>query len=1227
MGLILKHVSGSGGGGPAGSGIALTGSLLLTSSIVADNGGNYLGGGFINLPQMSLSSMLTGRSAGQFANNSQGALFVASSSAAAGKSSLWFMDDTGNMNDLIGGGTVDGSGAANRGTYWSDSDTVTSSGNWTFDGSAWSLTSTTWNLDASGNVTMDSDGSVTIGGAGVDIDADGSSKVTIDGAGGIDIGVNADVAVDIDAAALTVDASGLMMLTGSANHAAAVQILASHANGKVLIRGKGGSLFGDDTGAVVFDGSGAASTSGVTTLDLDGSGAVSLESSGGAINVGADAVAQAINIGTGAAARTITVGNSSGATGLVLNAGTGDIAVGTNSTAKEVSIGSSTGDSGLTLTAGSGGIAANYGSGNLEFDGTGVFSIDATSTTSDSNIKSAAGVVQVESGKSGADALILSASNAAGGVKVGAGTGGVQFDIAAAQVLNLDANSADFAAALTVNIDNTTNSTSNTTGGLIVDGGVGIAKDVHIGGLVDIDGRVHIGGDLEVDGTTTTVDTTNLEVKDKLIGLNYSSGSTAGSLADAGLVIGNSGGNQQAFFWDNGSTEFAVASTANGPGDASITIADYSDFKAQGISAQAVTGSTLMITPKIISAAGLDIDAGGSGKLSLDGPGGIDIGTAANVAIDMNASTLDIDAAGAVTIDPATTLDLRVGTAAVIAAGTTMYVSGATGARFGDDTGYLNFDGSGAMSTVSTTDILLDASGDIILDAGGADITFKDDGAEKLYFNMAQSGGPALRSSGSLDSLFGHDSGQGTASSGQGFTEVFRIDTSASSLLMATNKKIEFGVAGEYIAGDGTDLEIASSESIDLNASTDVIIPEDIGLVLDGGMGAKKIEGQSESNGNTLSITNSAGNIMLGAASSGYGAVVPSSANQFDLGQRAVFAAGSAISGFTTYLSNTTINPGSDPDLLWENDAASVGGAKTNAAAALNSQTLTTSSTSISIASGQLTASEFTVGSVIVVGNAGGDRIIFAVTSSISEYSSSISVKYVGNVATGISGTATSVALNGSSDTIHAVNFSMSGTKTGAPYLTGYDLTSGKAIALATSAGALTVIGLTHSVSQGGVYARVSYISGRSDASSIAKSAVDAVNAYEYRSRAAWKSLAVNDVYGDSSNGLDFYVGETKRFIMATDSFKPEADNSYDLGAADKRFRNIYTGDLHLANERGNWTLVEESNMLTFRNNLTGKWYKMAMEEIDPTGRDEGMNGPAPTGSPDSPAGDPDWEI
>ena len=48
---------------------------------------------------------------------------------------------------------------------------------------------------------------------------------------------------------------------------------------------------------------------------------------------------------------------------------------------------------------------------------------------------------------------------------------------------------------------------------------------------------------------------------------------------------------------------------------------------------------------------GVDIDATNSGKVSIDGAGGIDIGVASDVAIDIDSSTLDIDASGNVTID------------------------------------------------------------------------------------------------------------------------------------------------------------------------------------------------------------------------------------------------------------------------------------------------------------------------------------------------------------------------------------------------------------------------------------------------------------------------------------------------------------------------------------------------------------------------------------------------
>ena len=61
----------------------------------------------------------------------------------------------------------------------------------------------------------------------------------------------------------------------------------------------------------------------------------------------------------------------------------------------------------------------------------------------------------------------------------------------------------------------------------------------------------------------------------------------------------------------------------------------------------------------------------------------------------------------------------------------------------------------------------------------------------------------------------------------------------------------------------------------------------------------------------------------------------------------------------------------------------------------------------------------------------------------------------------------------------------------------------------------------------------------------------------------------------------------------------PDADNTRDIGSPSLRFANIYTGDLHLANDRGDWTMIEETEYLSLRNNKTGKVFKLVMEEVD----------------------------
>jgi len=65
--------------------------------------------------------------------------------------------------------------------------------------------------------------------------------------------------------------------------------------------------------------------------------------------------------------------------------------------------------------------------------------------------------------------------------------------------------------------------------------------------------------------------------------------------------------------------------------------------------------------------------------------------------------------------------------------------------------------------------------------------------------------------------------------------------------------------------------------------------------------------------------------------------------------------------------------------------------------------------------------------------------------------------------------------------------------------------------------------------------------------------------------------------------------------MSVTGSILPGQDVAYNLGSSTRRWANIFTGDLHLQNERGNWTIIEEDDCLTVRNNKTGKRYKINM--------------------------------
>ena len=87
-------------------------------------------------------------------------------------------------------------------------------------------------------------------------------------------------------------------------------------------------------------------------------------------------------------------------------------------------------------------------------------------------------------------------------------------------------------------------------------------------------------------------------------------------------------------------------------------------------------------------------------------------------------------------------------------------------------------------------------------------------------------------------------------------------------------------------------------------------------------------------------------------------------------------------------------------------------------------------------------------------------------------------------------------------------------------------------------------------------------------------------------------------ITADTDDKIDFKVANQDQFSITDGAITPTTDNDISLGSATHRFANIYTNDLHLANERGDWTIVEEEDYLSVRNNKSGKLFKFVLQEI-----------------------------
>tara|TARA_B110001454_G_C12718392_1_gene433581 strand:+ start:131 stop:2020 length:1890 start_codon:yes stop_codon:yes gene_type:complete len=280
-------------------------------------------------------------------------------------------------------------------------------------------------------------------------------------------------------------------------------------------KGNAGATFGDDTGTWEFDGSGALSETGMTTIsmtpsstvDVDAGGAVTIDSSAAAISIGGDSVAQKITVGGDTGTRTevelnaILVDINAGASGITIDAGA---------------------TSNFTTSAGDIDINA---AANLDLDGA-TIDIDSAGALSlqggaASDLTTGAGAITVD-GKIGVDikedgtsVITIDTNRDTLFASTGGATGDpdVEFD----GYVRHDGQ---------VEVANTTTSTTNSTGALVVDGGVGIVENLNVGG------NASITGNLTVSGTTTTVDSTVVNIGDNIITLN-----AAGAAVDSGIQV------------------------------------------------------------------------------------------------------------------------------------------------------------------------------------------------------------------------------------------------------------------------------------------------------------------------------------------------------------------------------------------------------------------------------------------------------------------------------------------------------------------------------------------------------------------------------------------------------------------------------------------------------------------------------------------------------------------
>ena len=242
------------------------------------------------------------------------------------------------------------------------------------------------------------------------------------------------------------------------------------------------------------------------------------------------------------------------------------------------------------------------------------------------------------------------AGGATSGTTVGNATGGVTLNGTATVTGDLAVNgatSADITTTTTTATLFNTNATTLNVGQAATTVSIGSTS-----GDTTIRNNLTVKGDLFISGSTTTIDSTVVEIQDPVIGLGFASGSIAAAAGDRGFIGGITGaGNNVALIWSQNSGTFAATRTATAPGSSPVVLSTLLPIRAarlevNGAVAYITSSDTQTLELNGASGAGVKFTVGSGTEFArfIDNGAIAEFGAVANKQLNLSGSQVNLNA-------------------------------------------------------------------------------------------------------------------------------------------------------------------------------------------------------------------------------------------------------------------------------------------------------------------------------------------------------------------------------------------------------------------------------------------------------------------------------------------------------------------------------------------------------------------------------------------------------